>query len=204
VKGIRMAAVALLNQALAALHLENQAAAEIYTHVNEIVAHLQGIHAQNPINIVVTGNISERLCDYGLRAAVAGPRGGTYARMPRHWKWIGDFYLAGEPFNTVISVKSFKAKERLLASGSGNLLSPTIGWGLFNDPTEFSYDRVVSYAYRSFMAIYAPTLLIEALPAEVRNFANINRNPFMRDLSALVADLQAAMSLNGRLNPRLI
>jgi len=199
-----MAAAALLNGALAALHLENQAAAAIYGQIDAIVAHLQQVNAQQRIDVVVTGNISERLCRYGLEAATAGPNGGTFERMPRYWKWVGDFYLLGDPFNLIVSVKSFKAKERLLASGSGNLLSPTVGWGLFDQPDEFSYDRVLSYAYRGFTAIYAPAALIQALPANVAGFTNINGHALMRDLANFVPDVQHSMGANHRVNPRLL
>lgn len=199
-----MAAAALVAQALAALGLTNQPPATIYAQINDIVAHLQAVNAQEAINVTVTGNISERLCQFGLQAVVAGPNGGAFDRMPRYWKWIGDFYLLGDPFNTIISVKSFKAKERLLASGSGHVLSPTIGWGLFDDVAEFSYDRVVSYAYRGFVSIYAPSALVAALPANVAQFTNINGNPLIRDLGMFVQNLQSAIGTNGRLNPRLL
>lgn len=199
-----MAGAALVNGALAALGLEGEPPAATYTQIDQIVAHLQAINAQQRIDVVVTGNISERLCRYGLEAAVTGPNGGTYDRMPRYWKWVGDFYLLGEPFNIIISVKSFTARDRLLASGSGNLLSPTIGWGLFNQPDEFTYERVVSYAYRGFMAIYAPAALIHALPANVLAFTNINGNALMRDLADFVPNIQHIMGANHRVNPRLL
>lgn len=175
----------------------------IYAHINEIVAHLQRQNARRRINITVTGWISERLCSFGLEAVIAGRNGGTFDRMPRHWKWLGDFYFHGEPFNTIISVKSFKAKERLLASGTGNLLSPAVGWGLFDDPSEFSYERIVSYAFRGFMAIYVPDALCEVLDAEVLRFRNINGKRLMRNLSGFVRDFRNAIE-NGRLNPRLL
>jgi hypothetical protein len=171
-----MAGAALVNGALAALGIAGQPADVIYAQIDAIVTHLQAINDHERINVVVTGNISERLCRYGLEAAVAGPNGGFFTRMPRYWKWVGDFYLLGDPFNVIVSVKSFTARDRLLASGSGNLLSPTIGWGLFNEPAEFSYDRVVSYAYRGFTAIYAPAALMNALLPNVLGFTNINGN----------------------------
>ncbi len=199
-----MAAAGHVNAALAALGLVGQPSAAIYAQIDPIVAHLQQVNAQNPIPAATTGNISERLCRFGLEAGVAGPNGGAFDRMPDYWKWVGDFYLLGEPFNIIVSVKSFAARERLLASGSGNLLSPTVGWGLFNQPAEFSYDRLVSYAYRGFNAIYAPAALIQALPANVMAFTNINGNPLMRDLAALVGDIQHIMGANHRVNPRLL
>jgi|SRR6202167_684042 hypothetical protein len=199
-----MAAAGHVNAALAALHLEGQPPDVIYAQIDAIVAHLQAVNAEHPIPAATTGNISERLCRYGLQAAVAGPNGGAFEQMPDYWKWVGDFYLLGEPFNIIVSVKSFAARERLLASGSGNLLSPTVGWGLFNQPAEFGYERVFSYAYRGFSAIYAPTALIQALPANVMAFTNINGNPLMRDLATLVADVQHMMGPNHRVNPRLL
>ena len=53
-------------------------------------------------------------------------------------------------------LKSYKAKERLLVSGSGSLLVPTIGWGLFDDPNLWKYERLKNYLYRGFIAIYMP------------------------------------------------
>jgi hypothetical protein len=199
-----MAATALVNAALAALGIANQPPEIVYGQITEIVAHLQHVNAEHPIDKTVTGAISEHLCRYGLQAAVGGPNGGTFARMPRYWKWVGDFYVLGEPFNTVISVKSFKARERLLTSGTGNLLSPTLGWGLFNRADEFSYQRVVSYAYRGFIAIYAPAILLDAIPADVLGFTNINGTALIRSLPAFVTDLRQAMTPLGRLNPRLL
>jgi hypothetical protein len=199
-----MAAAALVNGAIAALGLEGQPPAAVYAQIDAIVEYLQAINAQNPIPAATTGNISERLCRYGLEAAIAGPNGGTFDRMPDYWKWVGDFYLLGEPFNLIVSVKSFAARERLLASGSGNLLSPTVGWGLFNEPAEFSYDRLVSYAYRGFIAIYAPAALTQALPANALAFTNINGNPLMRDLATMVPNIQHTMGANHRVNPRLL
>lgn len=199
-----MAAAALVNGAIAALGLEGQPPANVYAQIDALVNYLQAINAQNPIPASTTGNISERLCRFGLEAAVAGPNGGTFDRMPDYWKWVGDFYLLGDPFNLIVSVKSFAARERLLASGSGNLLSPTVGWGLFNEPAEFSYDRLVSYAYRGFIAIYAPAALIQALPANALEFTNINGNPLMRDLATMVPNIQQTMGANQRVNPRLL
>jgi hypothetical protein len=197
-------AAAHVEAALAALNLTNSPPADVYNQIGEIVSHLQQVHAQAPIAGNVTGNISERLCRYGLQAAVAGPNGGSFQTMPQRWKWVGDFYLEGHPFNVIISVKSFKARERLLASGSGNLLSPTIAWGLFDNAAEFSYNRVVSYAYRAFVAIYAPATLFQSLPEPVLSFTNVNGRPLLRNLSHFVADIRNAIAQNGRINPRLL
>lgn len=199
-----MAAAAAVQGALAALGLVNQPPATIYAQIDGIVAHLALANAQQPFAPATTGNISERLCRFGLQAAVAGPNGGTFDPMPEYWKWVGDFYLLGEPFNIIVSVKSFSARERLLASGSGNLLSPTVGWGLFNQPDEFSYDRVVSYAYRGFVAIYAPGALMQGVPADALAFTNVNGRPLLRDLAAFVPTIQNTIGANHRVNPRLL
>lgn len=199
-----MAAAGHINAALAALNLVGSPPDIIYAHVDQIVAHLENINAANPIPGVVTGNISERLCRYGLQTAVSGANAGTVSRMPRVWKWIGDFYVQGDPFNLIISVKSFAARERLLASGTGNLLSPTVAWGLFNEPDEFTYDRMLSYAYRAFIAIYAPSALLAALPQNVLGFTNVNGTPMLRALHDFPGQIQAAIQPNQKINPRMI
>ena len=73
--------------------------------------------------------------------------------MGENWKWLGDFVLLGYPLNIIISVKSFTAKERLLVSGTGSTLTPTIGFGLFKNPSEFKSSRLHSYILRGFLAI---------------------------------------------------
>jgi hypothetical protein len=183
-----VASIALVNQALQSLGLAGAPPAAVYADVDRIVAFLQQINAQQKVNVTVTGKISEILCEYGLRASTT-QNGSAYARMPAYWKWVGDYYVLGDPFNLIVSVKSFTAKERLLASGSGNALSPTVGWGLFKDVREFSYDRLVSYAYRSFVAIYAPGTTCQRLSPQAAQFSNINGNPLMRPLSQFVQEM---------------
>lgn len=65
-----------------------------------------------------------------------------------------------------ISVKSYKAKERLIVSGMGQNAAPVIGYGLFDDETEWSPDRVKQYKQRGFVAIYMPVTLYDQLAAK--------------------------------------
>jgi len=150
----------------------------IWKNIELIVDELASINEKDTINVKTTGTITERLCESILKATVPD----TYATLPRHWKWVGDFYIEGIPFNLIISVKSFKAKERLMASGSGNILSPTIGFGLFNDKLEWNYDRVARYPFRAFLSIYMPAQTIKKLEPEVQSFQNMNGKPFIRNL----------------------
>ena len=121
----------ILNDVYTHLNIENSTDEQKYRRINDIVLRLQHINQQDTIHEKTTGTISERLCELALRAKVQG-----YSRITEDWNWMADFSLLGKPFNLLISVKSFKAKERLLVSGSGNILSPSVGWGLFDDVTE--------------------------------------------------------------------
>lgn len=182
----------LINQVLNNLNLQNATSFDKYNQLDNIVAELQQINANQPINPKTTGTISERLCEFGLNAAVPN----FYKNIGNDWNWMADFSVYGHPFNLLISVKSFKAKERLLVSGSGNNLSPTIGWGLFDDPAEWSLDRVKRYLFRSFIAIYMPTSLFNQLNANVISINNINGKPFIREINTFVIDLQNAINNN--------
>lgn len=182
----------LINQVLNNLNLQNATSFDKYNQLENIVAELQQINAHQPINPKTTGTISERLCEFGLNATVPN----FYKNIGNDWNWMADFSVYGHPFNLLISVKSFKAKERLLVSGSGNNLSPTIGWGLFNDPAEWGLDRVKRYLFRSFIAIYMPTSLFNQLNANVISINNINGKPFIREINTFVIDLQNAINNN--------
>jgi len=193
-----------ITQAIAALGYQEFTNAEIYAHVDEILAYIHtNINAVQTISPGTTGALLERLCRYGLDAAIAETQA-TVRRMPPQWEWLGDYYLQGDPFNLVISCKSFTAKERLLASGTGSALNPTIGWGAFTEPDEFSPDRILSYAYRGFVAISMPEVTRNALSAESLAFRNINGRPFIRARQDFVADIRAAINAEGRINPRLL
>jgi hypothetical protein len=196
----------LLEQAYESLGIGESTPSEKYGHVYSIRDEIYRIAKSKKFDIQhsTTGAISERLCQLGLESAVPN----TYFKMPQSWKWVGDYYVLGAPFNTIVSVKSYKARERLLVSGTGNLLSPTIGWGLLDSPKEFSVSRLESYKYRAFMAIYAPQdKLLDHLSKEERAVTNINGNPLIRPLEDFVADLTRGVTLQTgvpRINPGLL
>lgn len=193
-----------ITQAITALGYLGFTDAQIYAHIDDILAYIHtNINAVQTISAGATGALLERLCRYGLDAAVAGTQA-TARRMPQQWEWLGDYSLPGDPFNLVISCKSFTAKERLLASGTGSALSPTIGWGAFTYPDEFSPDRILSYAYRGFVAIYMPEATRNALSPESLAYVNINGRPFIRARQDFVADIHAAINAEGRINPRAL
>ena len=163
-----------------------------YQKINDIVVQLQSVNARGTIDVKTTGTISERLCELALKSVVPD----IYNTLGKDWKWIGDFSVLGNPFNLIISVKSFKAKERLMASGSGNVLSPTIGWGLFNDPDEWTEQRTKGYLFRAFIGIYMPQNLLNSLTTESRNVLNINGKPFLRSVNNFLDDLRVSLTNN--------
>ncbi len=193
-----------IDQAIAALGYQGFTDEQIYAQIDEILAYIHtNINAVQTITAGTTGSLLERLCRYGLDAATANTQA-EVRRMPPQWEWLGDYYLSGDPFNLVISCKSFTAKERLLASGTGSALNPTIGWGAFKEPDEFHPDRILSYAYRGFVAIYMPETTRDALPAPSLNYMNTNGRPFIRGRQNFVADIRSTLNADGRINPRLL
>ena len=156
-----------------------------YQQINNIVTALQNQNEQSTINPKTTGTISERLCELALLARVPE----IYKRISDKWNWMADFSILGHPFNLLISVKSFKAKERLLVSGSGNILSPTVGWGLMNDEHEWTETRTRLYLYKSFIAIYIPNALFDSINQTSRDIRNINGRPLLRRVSNFMEDL---------------
>ncbi len=170
-------------------HLDNE---DKYKYINNIVKELRKINNNKTINIKTTGTISERLCELALKNTVDG----FYETLGKNWKWIGDFSIHGNPFNLVISVKSFKAKERLMSSGTGHILSPTVGWGLFNDISEWTVSRVKSYIFRAFIAIYMPKDLYSQLSNETKKIKNINAKNFIRTVDSFTEDIRSAVRNN--------
>lgn len=160
-----------------------------FNFIDDIIYELNVINKNKKISVKTTGTISERLCELGLKASIPE----LYEHLGKDWKWIGDFYLKGEPFNVIISVKSFTAKERLLASGTGNLLSPTIAFGLFDDSTEWTNERIQSYIFRGFFAVYMPDDFLMGLPVETRGINNFLGTPFLRKISNFPSDLLSAV-----------
>ena len=161
----------------------------IFNRIDDIVTKLADLNRSETIAAGTTGTITERLCEAGLKSVVKN----SYGKLPPQWKWVGDFYIEGTPFNIIISVKSFKARERLMASGSGNILSPTIGFGLFDDPDEFKEERVRRYPFRAFLAIYVPQDLYDQLENNVKKLTNMNGNPFIRGINYLREDIKEAL-----------
>lgn len=182
----------ILNQVYCTLGLNGATDSAKYDRIDDIVIQLQTVNAAGTINVKTTGTISERLCELALKSTVPD----IYNTLGRDWKWIGDFSVLGNPFNLIISVKSFKAKERLMASGSGNVLSPTVGWGLFDDINEWTEPRIKGYLYRAFVVIYMPTILYNQLTSGAKKILNVNNKPFLRKLSKFKTDLRNALVNN--------
>lgn len=137
---------------------------EQYDHIYEILAARDAVHtdiiaAGLKEDVKVTGAVTELICKIALEASAPT----RYDTLPKTWDWIGDFAIMGSPFNLFVSVKSYKAKERLIVSGTGQNAAPVVGYGLFDDPTEWSPDRVKQYKQRGFVAIYMPKSLYNTL-----------------------------------------
>lgn len=197
----------LLEKVFTKLDLANEPSpAKQYDRITEIVSELKQINDSKPksrkIAPATTGTISERLCNIGLRAFVQGAFGhdseSVLRKFGKQWEWVGDFLIPGHPFDVSVSVKSFKARERLLASGSGSFLAPTIGWGLFNDKSEWTADRVPSYIYRGFVAIYLPKAFLGELEARSKAINNLNGRPLLRPLHDFPTDLISAANTRMR------
>ena len=160
-----------------------------YAQVYEVVAKLQEYNAKDKIQVGTTGTITDRICEWALASAGTG----FYYRLTKKdVKWLGDYGLAGYPLNVIVSVKSFKAKERLLMSGTGSQLVPTIGYGLFDDASEFSAERLVSYRMRGFLAIYMPKYTLNKLGVKSREFINWNATPLIRAIEDFPEDLRTS------------
>ncbi len=183
----------LLDTVYNSLGIANLNKAQKYQRINDIVDELGKLNINQKINGKTTGTISERLCELALESALGKD---SYETMGQKWKWIGDFSIAGKPFNVIVSVKSFKAKERLISSGSGHILSPTIGWGLFNDPKEWGDVRTKSYVFRAFTAIYMPQPLYNKLSVSSKAVTNLNGKLFLRTIDDFAIDLSKASIAN--------
>jgi hypothetical protein len=182
----------ILNSVYSHLGIKDFSPEQKYKRINAIVGRLAFINSRRKINPKTTGTISERLCELALKARADG----LYKNISDKWNWMADFSILGHPFNLLVSVKSFKAKERLLVSGSGNILSPTVGWGLFDDPGEWTEDRTRLYLFRSFIAIYLPRVLYKHTPVASRRINNINGRPFLRIINQFMDDLTASIDGN--------
>lgn len=184
----------LLDDTYSALGLTGKPASVKYAAISRIISYLAKVNAATKVDVVTTGAISERLCVLGLDQVKETVHSFGYRRFGTDWKWIGDLLVPGDPYDLAISVKSYKAKERLLASGTGSLLTPTIGWGLFDDPTEWSADRTASYLYRGFAAIYMPARTLANVSDDAKSVTNNNGIPLLRDLQTFPGNIQVAIS----------
>ena len=185
------AAETLLNQAIAAVGLPSSAASgEIFRNEDKIRIELAKINKKKKINVRTTGTIVEKICEHGLISSIPD----SYYRLSDKEGWLGDFTLLAYPCSIIVSVKSFKAKERLLTSGTGSPIVPTIGFGWFDDPSEFSQDRCHAFKLRGFSAIYMPTQTHAAVIAKGNASVNANGNPLIRPISQMQSDLLKALS----------
>ena len=177
----------LLQRALQQLKIENKSSEEKFNNIYKLMPVLDSFNKEELFSVSTTGTISERICGWALDAALPD---GFFRNTSNEDKWLGDYIMLGAPFNVVISVKSYKAKERLLVSGSGSLLVPTIGWGLFDDPTEFKLERLKNYLYRGFIAIYMPKSTLKLLDSDSKKLENTHKEIFIRPIENLISDIR--------------
>ena len=177
----------LLQRALQQLKIENKSSEEKFNNIYKLMPVLDSFNKEEVFSVSTTGTISERICGWALDAALPD---GYFRNTSNEDKWLGDYIMLGAPFNVVISVKSYKAKERLLVSGSGSLLVPTIGWGLFDDPTEFKLERLKNYLYRGFIAIYMPKSTLKLLDSNSKKLENTHKEIFIRPIESLISDIR--------------
>lgn len=108
-------------------------------------------------------------------------------------KALGDILVPCAPTNLIISVKSEKAKERLLYSANS---IEGIGFGFFDEPSEFwTARRMQLYKRMGFSAIYMPDTTLAVLNEKLddqnrRQYAvNINGTALYRPLTQFTADM---------------
>ena len=138
--------------------------------------------------------ITERFAAMGLATVM---KDSNFHPFAKNEEWIGDFSVRAYPLSVVVSCKSFSAKERLLVSGLGIELVPTIGFGWFDDPREFSKVRCESYLLRGFSSIYMPQNTHGRVAASGRDVVNHNGQLFLRDILDFPLDLQNSMGGSG-------
>ena len=162
-----------------------------YKNLYEVIETLERRNSAETISEGTTGKITESFVEIALKLSAENS---FLPVTQRNFKWVGDFALLGIPFNVIVSVKSFSAKERLLVSGSGSALAPTIGYGWFKKPEEFkNVQRLQAYKVRGFTSIYMPRYTFNALPREAKEFTNLNGNPFLRLIENFPEDISKAM-----------
>ena len=179
-----------LEQAYQACGVKTLTSREKYNQLSAINRQLDIINSHAKMNVKTTGTINERLVQLALEGFAPSA---WYELKDKKYQWLGDFALQGYPLSIIISVKSFKAKERLLVSGTGSLHAPTIGWGRFDDATEFSKERLDAYLFRGFLCIYMPRSTIAQLETSSQQVKNFYGRNFIRDISNFGRDLEAGL-----------
>lgn len=179
----------ILEKVLTELNLIGASPEEKFQNVYNMFPILDRLNQEDTFSVSTTGTITERVCAWALDAALPS---GYFRLTSNDDKWLGDYCLLGTPFNIVISVKSYKVKERLLVSGSGSLLVPTIGWGFMNEPDEFKFKRLKNYLYRGFIAIYMPKKTLEQTEEDSRRLENTHKQKFLRPIEDLVSDIKSS------------
>ena len=177
----------ILNKVLTTLKIKDKKPGEKFKNIYKLFPELDKLNQEETFSVSTTGTITERVCGWALEEAIPD---GHFRLTSNDDKWLGDYCLLGTPFNAVISVKSYKVKERLLVSGSGSLLVPTIGWGFMNDPNEFKYERLKNYLYRGFIAIYMPKETLDKSEKNSKNLLNTHKKKFLRPIEDLVKDIK--------------
>ncbi len=181
-----------LKEVYTKLGIDNLSPEEKYNRLDEINLELDSLNASlpKPMNVKTTGTINERLVQLALEGYM--PKS-WYKLTQKKYQWLGDFGIMSYPLSTIISVKSFKTKERLLVSGTGSLHAPTIGWGRFDDPKEFSEERLKAYLFRGFLAIYMPSSTISELSTEAINLNNHYEKKLIRPINNFGSDLKKSL-----------
>ncbi|PZR81796.1 MAG: hypothetical protein DI537_37635 [Stutzerimonas stutzeri] len=155
------------------------------------------------------GDVMEYLCSEvlnngGIPQMTPADEGWPKWNMPGHillnegkmqdLKALGDILIPCAPTNLIVSVKSVKAKERLLYSANS---IEGIGYGFFDSPEEFwSVRRMQLFKRMGFSAIYMPDDTLAKLKAQLEGkkidqFAvNINGTPLYRPLTQFSADMR--------------
>lgn len=115
---------------------------------------------------------------------------GKFSRI----KLYGDILIPAAPTNMLISVKSEKARERLVVSGNR---FESIGFGFFDQPSEFwTENRIRLYKRMGFTAIYMPNSTLQQITEclRERNMSdiaiNINGTALYRDIASFGSDMR--------------
>lgn len=181
----------ILSAALGNLSLKRESSPyDKFAAIYPLIEELRKINEKSTISVGTTGTITDRICEWALQIVGEDI---FYRLTKKEVKWLGDYGLLGYPLNIIVSVKSFKAKERLLMSGTGSQLVPTIGFGLFDDSSEFSVARLTSYRLRGFLAIYMPQSTLDQLPIHSQEFLNWNSTVLLRPCQQLPLDLERSI-----------